>query len=98
LTLTLFVNLNLISEDRKFYSTINSFLYASLQNIILIQFLKIILFAYSFIYLAVLGLHYHVWAFSSCSEPVLLFIVVHGLLIAVASFVMQDRLPVHRLQ
>ena len=32
-------------------SAINSFLNASLQNIILIQFFKIILFAYSFIYL-----------------------------------------------
>ena len=37
--------------------------------------------------MAVLGLHFCVWAFSSCSGWELLFIAVRGLLIAVASLV-----------
>ena len=48
-------------------------------------------FIYLFIYLflAALGLHCCVWAFSSCSERGLLFVVVHGLLIAVASLAVE---------
>ena len=42
--------------------------------------------------MAVLGLHWCVWAFSSCGEWGLLFLVVHGLLIAVASLVAEHRL------
>ena len=42
--------------------------------------------------LAALGLHCCVWAFSSCGEQGLLFIVVHGLLIAVASLVVDHGL------
>ena len=38
-------------------------------------------------HLIVLGLHCCLWAFSSCSKQGVLFIVVHRLLIAVASFV-----------
>ena len=55
-------------------------------------FLKIYLFIYLF--LAVLGLHccVQVWAFSSCGEWGLLFVVVCGLLIAVASLVAEHRL------
>ena len=45
-------------------------------------FLKINLFL---LYLTALGLRCCVWAFSSCGEWRLLFVVVHGLLIAVAS-------------
>ena len=48
-------------------------------------FNKFIYFIYLF--LAALGLHCCVWAFSSCGERGLLFIVVCGLLIAVASLV-----------
>ena len=51
--------------------------------------------AYLFIYiyfLAVLGLCCCAQAFSSCSERGLLFVVVYGLLIAVASLVAQLRL------
>ena len=40
-----------------------------------------------YLVLAVLGLHCCVWAISSCGEQGLLFIAVHGLLIAVASLV-----------
>ena len=38
-----------------------------------------------YLFLAALGLHCCMWAFSSCSERALLFVAVHGLLIAVAS-------------
>ena len=47
------------------------------------------IFKYLFInlFLAALGLRCCAWAFSSCSERGLLFVAVRGLLIAVASFV-----------
>ena len=51
------------------------------------SFLKKSLFIYLF--LAALVLRCCAWAFSSCSERGLLFVVVHGLLIAVASFVVE---------
>ena len=42
--------------------------------------------------MAVLGLRFCARAFSSCGKWGLLFIVVHGLLIAVASFVVEHQL------
>ena len=42
---------------------------------------------FCFFFLAVLGLHCCMQAFSSCSERGLLFVAVHGLLTAVASLV-----------
>ena len=42
--------------------------------------------------MAVLGLHRCTWAFSSCGERGLLFVAVHGLLIAVASLVVEHGL------
>ena len=54
-------------------------------------FKKIYLFIL-FIYLAALGLHCCAWAFSSCGEQGLLFVVVRGLLIAVASLVAEHGL------
>ena len=45
-----------------------------------------------FVFLAALGLHCFVWAFSSCGEQVLLFIAMHGLLIARASLVVEHGL------
>ena len=42
--------------------------------------------------MAALGLHCCTWAFSSCRERGLLFVVVHGLLIAVASLVVEHGL------
>ena len=50
------------------------------------DFLKINLF------LAVLGLHCCAWAFSSCGEWGLVFVAVHGLLIVVASLVVEHGL------
>ena len=52
-------------------------------------FNKFILF---YLFLAVLGLCCCTRAFSSCGERELLFIVVHRLLIAVASFVVEHGL------
>ena len=42
--------------------------------------------------MAALGLHCCAWAFSSCGEWGLLFIAVHGLLIAVAYLVAEHGL------
>ena len=47
---------------------------------------------YVFIFLAVLGLHYCVWAFSSCGEWGLLSVAVCVLLIAMDSLVAEHRL------
>ena len=44
------------------------------------------------LFLAVLGLHCCTWAFSSCGEWGLLFIVVHGLLMVVTSLPAEHRL------
>ena len=50
------------------------------------------LFFYFILFLAVLGLHCCAWAFSSCGERGLLFVVVRGLLIAVASLIVEPGL------
>ena len=50
-----------------------------------------------YLFLTVLGIHCCVWAFSSCSEQGLLFVVVRRL-IAVASLVAEHRLQARRLQ
>ena len=54
----------------------------------LVPFLKKIIY----LFLAALGLHCCAWASSSCGEQGLLFVVVHGLLIVVASLVVEHRL------
>ena len=51
-----------------------------------------------FFFLAKLGLHCWTWASSSWGEGGLLFVTVHGLLVAVASFVAEHGLYVRRLQ
>ena len=50
------------------------------------------------LYLAVLGLGCHAWAFSSCCEQKLVFVAVLGLLITVASLAMEHWLSGHSLQ
>ena len=45
-----------------------------------------------YLFLAVLGLHCCAWAFSSWGEQGLLFVAVHGLLIAVASLAVEHGL------
>ena len=61
------------------------------------HFFKIYLF-YLFLFFAVLGLCCCARAFSSCSKQGLLFVVVHWLLIAVASLVAEHGLQACRLQ
>ena len=58
--------------------------------------LQIYLFIYLF--LAALGLRCCTWAFSSCGEWGLLFVAVHGLLVAVASLAVVHGLQALRLQ
>ena len=60
--------------------------YIIYKNIIYIQFL------------ATLGLRCCAWAFSTCGERGLLFVAVHGLLIAVASVVSEHGLQARGLQ
>ena len=49
-------------------------------------------FLFIYLFLAALGLHCCTWAFSSCSERGLHFIVVCGLLVAVAALVAEHGL------
>ena len=49
-------------------------------------------FIYLFLFLAALGLRCCAWAFSSCGKQGLLFIVACGLLIVVASLVVEHGL------
>ena len=51
-----------------------------------------------YVCMAALGLHCCPRAFSSCDERSLLFVVVHGLLIAVASLVAEHGFWAHGLQ
>ena len=55
-------------------------------------FLSFFLHLFIYLFLAALGLRCCVQAFSSCGEQGLLFVVVRGLLIAVASFVAEHGL------
>ena len=56
------------------------------------SFLFFYLINYFYLFLAALGLRCCAWAFSSCGERGLLFVAVHGLLIAVASLVAEHEL------
>ena len=49
-------------------------------------------FPFIYLFLVALGLRCRAWAFSSCGERGLFFVVVHGLLIAVASLVAEHGL------
>ena len=54
--------------------------------------LKLSVFKINLLLLVALGLCCCKWAFSSCSERGLLFVVVHEVLIAVASLIAEHRL------
>ena len=62
------------------------------------KFIEFFFNRFIYLFLAALGLHCCAWAFSSCGERGLLFIVVRGLLIVVASLVAEHRLQACRLQ
>ena len=55
-------------------------------------FKKIFFRKFFFFFFAALGLRHCEWGFSSCGEPGLLFVAVHGLLIVVASLVAEHGL------
>ena len=69
-------------------------------HVLFFIYLLTYLLTYLFIYLfmAALGLHCCAWAFSSCGEQGLLFVAVRGLLVAVASLVLEHRLEACGLQ
>ena len=52
----------------------------------------LVVFLFFVFFLAALGLHCCAWVLSSCGERGLLFIAVHGLLIAVTSLVVEHGL------
>ena len=62
------------------------------DNEILFIFKFLILFLLIYLFLVALGLHCCTWALSSCVKQGLLFVAVHGLLIAVASLVAEHGL------
>ena len=78
----------------------NILLYYLLGFIVLTLTFKKFLFIYLFVYLflAVLGLRCCARAFSSCGKQGLLFVALHGLLIAVASLVAEHGLQARGLQ
>ena len=64
-------------------------------QILIKQFFKninLFIYLFTYLFLAVLSLRCCAWVFSSCGEWGLLFILVHGLLIAMASLVVEHRL------
>ena len=63
--------------------------FLKVHNVLLHSFKKFFLIIF---FLAVLGFRCCTWAFSSCGEWGLLFVVVHGLLIVVASLVIEHGL------
>ena len=77
-----------IGRDLKYYFILLPFLSSSIYDICI----KWSLSFYLFLYLAALGLHCCAQAFSSCRERELLFLVVRGLLTAVASLVAEHGL------
>ena len=56
------------------------------------------MYLFIYLFLAVLGLRCCAWAFSGCGKWGLLFIAVRGLLIVVASLVVEHGLWARRLQ
>ena len=60
-------------------------------------FLFVCLFFIYYLFLAVLGLHFCVRAFSSCGERGSLFIAVRGPLTNAASLIVEHRLQTRRL-
>ena len=58
----------------------------------LTKFINLFIYKFIYLFLALLGFHCCAQAFSSCGEQGLLFVVVHGLLIAVASLVVEHGL------
>ena len=73
------------------------FPYRSLQRIEKSS-LCYIIYLFIYLFLALLGLRCCVWAFCSCGERGLLFVAMHGLLIAVAPLVAEHGVQARGLQ
>ena len=72
--------------------TVSLVIYRLPLLVMVIFFFKKIIYLFIYLFLTVLGLHCCAWAFSSCGEWGLLFVVVRGLLIVVASLVAEHGL------
>ena len=80
-----------LGTQRKIFPQHILFYYFYFFNFIFIFYL-VLKFLFIYLFLAALGPRYCVWAFASCSERGLFFITVRGLLIAVASLVVEHGL------
>ena len=89
--------LTLICQSENVITDTNIYLFIYLLNLKLISVANFFLINL-FLFLAALGLHCCTRAFSSCGEQGLLFVAVHGFLIAGASLAVEHRLQVRGLQ
>ena len=71
---------------------------AYMKHFYFFNFKNLFIYLFIYLFLAALGIRCCAWAFSSCGKWGLIFVVVRGLLIAVASLVAEHRLQVHGLQ
>ena len=69
-----------------------------MQSTVFFSLINLFIYLSIYLFLAVLGLRCCVQALSSCGERGLLFVVVRGLLIVVASFVAEHGIQAHGLQ
>ena len=83
--------LTLICQSENVITDTNIYLFIYLLNLKLISVANFFLINL-FLFLAALGLHCCTRAFSSCGEQGLLFVAVHGFLIAGASLAVEHRL------
>ena len=79
-----------LKKNRNMYNSITLLYNSNYHNIV--AFFSNFIYLFIYLFLAALGLRCCTRAFSSCGEQGLLFIAVHGLLIAVASLVAEHRL------
>ena len=78
----------LVSHFNIFFGEMSTQFICSLKSF----FNSFIFCMFIYLFFPVLGLHCCAWDFSSCGEQELLLVVVCGLLIAVASLVVEHRL------
>ena len=84
-------------ENKPKKKTLIICLYSSIYKKLIFFFLSLKFFLFYYLFLAVLGLRFYAWAFSSCGKQGPLFIAVHGPLTIAASLVVEHRLQTRRL-